>query len=81
MYLWQKHLKLKTREQEQGVFGCSLTISSLNNVQSLTGVDPEILKRGDILCRPTWLADEKNFSFQMVKNDAKISKGEVGNGK
>ena len=30
------------------------------------GVDAEILKRGDPLCRPPWLAGEKSFRFQMV---------------
>ena len=29
------------------------------------GVDSEILKRGDALCRPPWLADEENFRFQL----------------
>ena len=30
------------------------------------GTDPEILKRGDALCRPPWLGDEENFRVQMV---------------
>ena len=29
----------------------------------VTGADPEILKRGGALCRPT---DKENFKFQMV---------------
>ena len=30
-----------------------------------TGADEEILKKGT-LCRPSWLADEETFRFQMV---------------
>ena len=32
----------------------------------ISGVDPEILKRGGPLCRPPRLADEENVGFQMV---------------
>ena len=31
-----------------------------------SGADPEMLKRGDALCWPPWLADEENVRFQMV---------------
>ena len=30
-------------------------------IKSLTGADPEILKRGGALSRPPWLANEENF--------------------
>ena len=30
------------------------------------GADPEILKRGDALSQPPWLAGEKGFRFQMI---------------
>ena len=32
----------------------------------IAGADPEILKRGDTLCRPPWLTDEESFRFEMV---------------
>ena len=32
----------------------------------LTAADPKILKRVGALCRPSWLAGEKKFRFQMV---------------
>ena len=33
---------------------------------STSGAEPGFLKRGGALCRPPWLAGEKNFRFQMV---------------
>ena len=30
------------------------------------GADPEILEEGGALCRPSWLAGEENFGFQMA---------------
>ena len=30
------------------------------------GADSEILKKGGPLCPPPWLADEENFTIQMV---------------
>ena len=34
--------------------------------EPVSGMDPEILKRGGTLCRPPWLVDKENFRFQMV---------------
>ena len=46
----------------------SLSSISPSSAELMTssGADPEILKRGDALCRPPRLADEENVRFQMV---------------
>ena len=37
-----------------------------NLLSTLSGADPEILKKRNALCRPPWFAGGENFRFQMV---------------
>ena len=44
----------------------NIFVMTTNKLNHWTGADPEILKRGGVLCRPPWLADEENTRSQMV---------------
>ena len=35
--------------------------------KTLSGADPDVLKRGGALCQPPWLVGEKNLGFRWSK--------------